>query len=67
MKAPGELSGPMGLPVSYTNEQLSAFKWDAEKRIFRRSKLKTNSKVQTGPTRRFRAASHYWKTKEYKE
>ena len=38
MKKPGELSGPMRLPASYTKEQLIEYRWCPEKQYFKGKK-----------------------------
>lgn len=68
MKKPGELCGPLGLPASYTEDQLIVYGWDKEADKFTKppkggwgSKLLTG---QWGPQApRTRKPSFYWKTR----
>ena len=68
LKIPGEKCGPMGLPVSYTKDQLEAYGWNAETSKFSspprggwKSKLHEG---QWGPQApRTRKPSFYWKTR----
>ena len=69
MKKPGEPCGPMGLPASYTNQQLAEYRWSAEKQEFLRPPSGPwRSKLHKGawgnqPPRNGRKPSHYWGTR----
>ncbi len=63
MRAPGETTGPMNLPASYSKEQLSYFGWNGskftkEKRNGWRSKLNEDRWQHQAPRAR------YWERKD---
>lgn len=69
MRIPGESCGPMGLPASYTKQQLAEYRWSEEKQKFLRpptgpwkSRLHKEAWGNQSP-RYTRKPSHYWGTR----
>ena len=70
MKVPGQPCGPMGLPASYSKEQLCHFGWDEVNKVFTKipkggwaSKLHFDK--WSGHPPRTRKPSHYWSTRKH--